>query len=86
MPRAMLRKLVDDAGAEVASALNGLSDTDLARPYPDAPGGRSMTIGLFLIHLSAHLGYHLGQIDYHRRIVTGKPDGVGAVAISEIGE
>ena len=25
----------------------------------------------FLIHLTSHLSYHLGQLDYHRRIVTG---------------
>jgi hypothetical protein len=24
-----------------------------------------------LLHLAAHLAYHLGQIDYHRRVVTG---------------
>jgi hypothetical protein len=27
-----------------------------------------------------HLGYHLGQVDYHRRLVTGNPAGVGAIA------
>jgi hypothetical protein len=40
-----------------------------------------VSTGLFLTHLVAHLAYHLGQIDYHRRLVTGQTDGVGAVSI-----
>jgi len=27
-----------------------------------------------------HLGYHLGQMDYHRRIVTGVNKSLGALA------
>ena len=34
----------------------------------------------FLVHLAAHLAYHLGQIDYHRRVVTGNAQGVGALS------
>ena len=31
--------------------------------------GHPMTIGFFLIHLYGHFNYHLGQINYHRRLV-----------------
>ena len=31
--------------------------------------GHSMTIGYFLIHLYGHFNYHLGQINYHRRLL-----------------
>ena len=31
-----------------------------------------MTTRQFLIHLNGHLNYHLGQVDYLRRITTGK--------------
>ncbi|TDQ19204.1 uncharacterized protein DUF1572 [Algoriphagus boseongensis] len=31
--------------------------------------GHSMTIGFFLIHLYGHFNYHLGQINYHRRLL-----------------
>jgi hypothetical protein len=37
-----------------------------------------------LLHLLSHLGYHLGQIDYHRRIVTGDGKTVDAIAVAEI--
>jgi Protein of unknown function (DUF1572) len=32
-----------------------------------------------LTHLTSHLAYHLGQIDYHRRVATGQTHGIGAV-------
>ena len=31
--------------------------------------GYQMTIGYFLIHLYGHFNYHLGQINYHRRLL-----------------
>jgi hypothetical protein len=39
--------------------------------YPEAVFGAPMTNRQFLIHLSGHLNYHLGQIDYLRRVTTG---------------
>jgi hypothetical protein len=31
--------------------------------------GPSITVGYFLIHLYGHFNYHLGQINYHRRLL-----------------
>lgn len=36
--------------------------------YPEQPLGTPMTVEYFLLHLLAHLNYHLGQINYHRRL------------------
>jgi hypothetical protein len=47
-----------------------VSDEVLASEYPAVIGGARLTTGQFLIHLAAHLAYHLGQVDYHRRIVS----------------
>jgi hypothetical protein len=38
----------------------------------------------YLVHLATHLAYHLGQLDYHRRVVTGDPRSIGAVAPAEL--
>jgi hypothetical protein len=38
----------------------------------------------FLLHLAVHLAYHLGQIDYHRRLVTGDPAGVDAISPADL--
>ena len=37
--------------------------------YPIEVFGHEMTTKFFLIHLSGHLNYHLGQINYHRRLI-----------------
>lgn len=34
--------------------------------------GYEMTIGYFLVHLFGHFSYHLGQINYHRRLLGGE--------------
>lgn len=47
-----------------------LSDADLYREYPEEVLGYPMTTLFFLNHLFGHFGYHLGQINYHRRMIT----------------
>jgi len=53
----------------VDSTLANLSEEDLKKDYPTEALGYRMTTGYFLIHLLAHLNYHLGQINYHRRLL-----------------
>ena len=43
-----------------------------------------MTTGDYLIHLATHFAYHLGQIDYHRRVVTGVAVAVDAMRPSDL--
>ncbi len=31
--------------------------------------GYEMTVGYFLVHLYGHFNYHLGQVNYHRRLL-----------------
>ena len=39
--------------------------------YPEQMFGAPISTRQFLIHLLGHLSYHLGQIDYLRRVLTG---------------
>ena len=55
----------------VGPVLGGLTDTDLSQPFPEFVGGRRFITGDFLLHLSTHLAFHLGQIGYLRRALTG---------------
>jgi uncharacterized damage-inducible protein DinB len=84
VPRAALLAEVDEAIEAVERGLHALSDEALAAPYPEAVGGRTFTTGAWLVHLAAHLAFHLGQLDYHRRVVTGDPRSIGAVAVAEL--
>jgi uncharacterized damage-inducible protein DinB len=53
----------------VRETLETLKPSSLEAEYPEKVFDYSMTTAYFLIHLSSHLGYHLGQINYHRRIL-----------------
>jgi hypothetical protein len=37
--------------------------------YPQEVLGRTATTGYFFVHLATHLSYHLGQVNYHRRLL-----------------
>ncbi|MGE3467493.1 MAG: DinB family protein [Pyrinomonadaceae bacterium] len=61
---------IDATLAVVKTTLAELSDADLAAEYPIEVFGKPMTTGWFLTHLCTHLTWHLGQINYHRRMVS----------------
>ena len=66
--QADLLTAIDEASEAVTSTLAKLNADDLAAIYPIEVFGHPMTTEAFLIHLSTHLNYHLGQINYHRRL------------------
>ena len=67
-PRGELFRMIDETIEVVANALDKVSDGQLEEDYPIVVFAEKMTIGYFLIHLATHLNYHLGQINYHRRV------------------
>lgn len=71
LTRAEVVERLDCAIAAVDRSLRHLSDDDLSKPFPERSGDFDLLTGQFLIHCLAHLGYHLGQLDYHRRMVSG---------------
>ena len=78
-----LLRLIDDARTEVRSTLASL-DAAVLNQLHLAPADRQIETGLWLMHLAVHLGYHLGQIDYHRRAVTGNSAGVDALSLDPL--
>lgn len=70
VPRAELISSIDEIIDIIDRSLDSLTDSDLDEDYPltkIVEGGSS--IGFMLVHLSGHLAYHLGQINYHRRLL-----------------
>ena len=84
VPRAEIVKSIETAADEVTRALATLDAALLEKPFPVEIGGNRIQTGMFLQHLASHLAYHLGQVDYHRRVVTGKTVSVGAMPIPPI--
>jgi hypothetical protein len=46
-----------------------LTAADLEKEFPLEKHGQVITTGYMLLHLLTHLNYHLGQINYHRRLI-----------------
>ena len=64
--------LVDTTISIVDDTLNKLTEDEVKNNYPQELFGKPMTTEYYLIHLTSHLGYHLGQINYHRRLLASK--------------
>ncbi len=69
VPREDLVAAIDATRSVVKNTLEKLAEDDLADIYPIEVFGEPITTGHFLVHLTTHLNYHLGQINYHRRVL-----------------
>lgn len=69
VPKGEMIADIDVAKNVVLSTLAGLTEEDLDKVYPIEVFGSAMTTGYFLTHLATHFNYHLGQINYHRRLL-----------------
>ncbi len=69
VPRTTLLRLVADTLVMIDTVLGYLSDDMLADEYPMQVFETRESYGYFLTHLCTHLNYHLGQVNYHRRLL-----------------
>ena len=67
--RPVLLEKINETINVVNHTLDSLNETDLEKNYPQIVFEKEMTTEFFLVHLSTHLAYHLGQINYHRRLI-----------------
>jgi len=54
----------------IQKTLGEMTEADLQKPFPQEVLGKPWTTEAFLLHLMGHLNYHLGQINYHRRLLS----------------
>ncbi|RXM43777.1 DinB family protein [Flavobacterium sp. YO64] len=69
IPKSELIGKIEETIIVVNNTLDLLSEEDLNTIYPQIVFEKEMTTGFFFVHLSTHLAYHLGQINYHRRLL-----------------
>jgi uncharacterized damage-inducible protein DinB len=53
----------------VEESLKNITEVELENEYPILVFDQKTTTEYFLVHLTTHLTYHLGQINYHRRLL-----------------
>ena len=69
IPRPELIEKIDRTLDIVTKTLDKLDEDELKKEYPLVVFESKMSTEYFLIHLLSHLDYHLGQINYHRRLL-----------------
>ena len=84
LSRSNLRAVVAEAIDEISEAFDRISDEQLNAEYPLLIQERKVAASDFLVHLAVHLGYHLGQIDYHRRMSTSSSESVSTMSVKEL--
>lgn len=60
---------IDKTINTIKATLNNMREEDLYRNFPMEKHGKAVTTCFMLLHLITHFNYHLGQINYHRRLL-----------------
>ena len=69
VPRIELIQKINETKIMIKNALNHLTNEDLLEDYPVLKFEETTTTEYLLVYLTLHLNYHLGQINYHRRLL-----------------
>lgn len=72
------------ASEMVQRVLSGKTLADFPEIYPADLAGARLPTALFLVHLEAHLAFHLGQAGYLRRALTGDVTSTNPLALSAL--
>ncbi len=69
IPRDELIEMIEDTVVVVEESLDKLTVEELKNEYPILVFENKTSTEYLLVHLATHLTYHLGQINYHRRLL-----------------
>ena len=69
VPKIELIQQIDALIPIVEKTLANLNSQMMEEEYPLTVFSEKTSTEYFLIHLATHLGYHLGQVNYHRRLL-----------------
>ena len=67
------KKIIDDIDAVIImlpQVLSSITDEVMATDFPVKKHDETVTHEQMLVHLYGHLAYHLGQVNYHRRLLS----------------
>lgn len=69
IPQKELIQKIEDTIQIVDQVLTSFPEEKLQEEYPLLVLAEKTSTEYFLVHLATHLGYHLGQVNYHRRLL-----------------
>lgn len=69
IPRQELISKIEHTIEMLNTVLSSITEAQLRSEYPQLFNDEKVSTEYFLTHLATHLGYHLGQVNYHRRLL-----------------
>ncbi len=69
VPRAELVDQIEKTIIMIGKTFDMITEDRLNEKYPGEIVLKDASTEYFFIHLAMHLGYHLGQVNYHRRLL-----------------
>jgi hypothetical protein len=84
--RAELIEELNKTNEMIQNVLPNLSESVVKQTYPKTIGRVDIPCDRFLLHLTVHLSFHLGQMGYLRRIITGNNQSSGAVSLRALSD
>jgi hypothetical protein len=69
IPREELVEKIEKTIIMIRQTFDQISDEQLNEIYPGKTPFDEVSYHYFFVHLAMHLAYHLGQINYHRRLL-----------------
>jgi uncharacterized damage-inducible protein DinB len=69
VPKTVLNTQIDTIKTVISNTLSQLTDENLKQEHPYLVFENKTSVAYLLVHLTTHLTYHLGQINYHRRLL-----------------
>lgn len=69
IPREELISKIDGTIEVLEAVVGSLTEDQLKSEYPRGVSDGKESTEYFLVHLAMHLSYHLGQVNYHRRLL-----------------
>ncbi len=69
VPRVEILEAIEGLYAPLKQIIEKLETQALEGDFPQEIEGKTFPMELILHHLLAHFAYHLGQINYHRRLL-----------------
>lgn len=69
VPKADLVEQILETIQVIDVTVSKFEEDDFSSNYPLEVFGKPMTYEYFMMHLQGHLNYHLGQVNYHRRLL-----------------
>ena len=72
IPSSSLINQIEQTRLMVLNTISSIEENQFLQNYPEEKHGTIVKMDFMLLHLLSHFNYHLGQINYHRRLLDDK--------------